>query len=202
VRHDVGDIVALFFDCAVFDLDSVGFVCVGGGGGVAHFSIKGFFLAALSLLCRLSFFRCTRCIPAVLCVCWGVVVWCMFASGSERSSSLVGRVVSVCWSVSDSSLEEFRMSGLCGFGVGVLFHSMSMLVGSASVSFLLLCVSGRFTNWEFWVGTVGVVLPALGSACVVGFDFCGGVASVLGSGGVVAGLVWVLGVGGVLVGVV
>jgi hypothetical protein len=95
------------------------------------------------------------------------------------------------------------MSGLCEVGVGVLFHSMSVLVGSASVSFLLLCVSGRFTNWEFWVGTVGVVLPPLGSACGVGFDFYGGGgASVLGSGGVVAGLVWVLGVGCVLGGVV
>jgi hypothetical protein len=95
------------------------------------------------------------------------------------------------------------MSGLCEVGVGMLFHSMSVLVGSASVSFLILCVSGRFTNWEFRVGTVGLVLPALGSACVVGFDFCGGrVPSVLGSGGVVAGLVWVLGVGGVWSGVV
>jgi hypothetical protein len=107
----------------------------------------------------------------------------------------------VCWSVSDSSSEEFR-SGLCEVGEGVLFHSMSVWVGSASVLFLLLCVSGRFTNWEFWVGAVGVMVPALGSDCVVGFEFCRGVASVQGSGGVVAGLVWVLGVGGVLGGVV
>jgi hypothetical protein len=90
-------------------------------------------------------------------------------SGSDRSSSLGGLVVSACWSFWDSSSEEFGLRlGVRVSGVGALVQSMSVWTLFGLVLFLLLCVSGVVTDWELLRRAGGGVVSAVVSRFVVG----------------------------------